>query len=171
MKRLFLVRHAKSSWTQPGLSDHARPLADRGVRDSKRTFSRLLDHGPRLDLVVTSDAKRALATTQHLAQILGLTAAQVSEEQRLYHASAAKILAIAREQPDQHTTIACVGHNPGFTDAVNALVDDLDLDNLPTCGVVGMEFAIDHWTDLSAGGARLIYLDYPKNAGHPILHA
>ena len=169
MKRLFLVRHAKSSWDHPGLADHARPLADRGVRDARRMFARLLDYGPRFDAVVTSDAKRALATADFLIDAIGSKNLRVVEEPRLYHASVATIVEIARGQSDQLATIACVGHNPGFTDTANALIEDLTLDNLPTCGIIGMELGIDQWSAVTPGRAQLIYIDYPKNTAHPVV--
>lgn len=169
MKRLILVRHAKSSWAQPGLPDHKRPLANRGIRDAARTFSRFLEYGPKLEHVVTSDAARALETTRQLSKALGLAAHQIDEEPRLYHASVMHIVAVVREQSSAFATIACVGHNPGFTDAASVLIEDFELDNLPTCAVVGMEFSVDTWAELPDRGARLIYLDYPKNTGHPIL--
>jgi phosphohistidine phosphatase len=169
MKRLILVRHAKSSWAQPGLADHKRPLANRGIRDAARTFSRLLEHGPKLELVVTSDAARALETTRRLSKSLGLAGHQIAEEPRLYHASATGIVAVVRALPDTFTTVACVGHNPGLTDAANTLIDDFEIDNLPTCAIIGMEFQVDTWAEMPEHGAQLIYLDYPKNTGHPIL--
>ena len=121
-----------------------------------------------LDHVVTSDAKRARATMEHLASALDLTSTQISEEPRLYHASPSKILSIVCESSDRYETIACVGHNPGFTDAINALIEGFELDNLPTCGIVGIEFDVDRWANIAEHRGRLIYMDYPKLAGDPI---
>jgi phosphohistidine phosphatase len=168
MKQLFLVRHAKSSWSEPGKADHERPLADRGVRDSQRVFSRLRDHGTAFDSIVTSDAVRAKNTAERLRQTLGNDQAPRQQAQ-LYDADFDDILAVVHALPDHHASVALVGHNPGLTYASNKLVADLSIDNLPTCGIVGMEFPATHWREIDIGGGTLIYFDYPKNSGPPLL--
>lgn len=168
MRQVFLVRHAKSSWSEPGLGDHARPLTDRGVADAARMFSRLRDSGTTPEAIVSSDAVRARATAVALAQALGKSPSAPTLEPDLYHASAEEILEVIRGSDDAKLRIAFVGHNPGFTDVANRLVDALTLDNLPTCGVVGIVFSANRWRDIAFGTGRLVYFDYPKNSSAPM---
>ena len=171
-KALFLIRHAKSSWAQDGLADHERALAERGLRDTGRMFTRLrtaLDQrAAHFDSIVTSDAVRAISTAKRLAQSLELPSNILHIEPRLYLASSTEILSIIHDQSQSNTTIALVGHNPGFTDAANLLTTSLNIDNLPTCGIVGCSFSAQRWQDIEFGTGDANFVDYPKNSGDPI---
>lgn len=164
---LYLVRHAKSSWNERGLEDHARPLNQRGRDDAPRIFQRLRGASPPPRLIVSSDAERAAATAQLLYEALDADSVQLNFDARLYHAGVERIVAIARGLPDAIETAALVGHNPGLTYAANALAGNLELDNLPTCGVVGIHFDVPHWAELTTG--TLCYFDYPKNTDGPLV--
>ena len=166
---LYLIRHAKSSWAVRGLSDHQRPLNERGRSDAPRMFERLLAHAQPPQLVVSSDAVRAASIAEILVDRLELAAERFVRDERLYHADAGRIAALARELPDSAPVAALVGHNPGMTHAANELAEDLRLDNLPTCGIVGIRFDVAHWSDLAAG--TLHYFDYPKNADGPLIRS
>jgi phosphohistidine phosphatase len=164
---LYLVRHAKSSWDNRGLSDHERPLNDRGLHDAPRMFERLCENAPQPEYILSSDAVRAAATAQFLLQALGLDTDRLSFDAELYHASPQTILEAARALPDSVSVAAIVGHNPGMTYAANDLAENLDLDNLPTCGIVGIESAGKHWREFEGG--MLSYFDYPKNQDGPLI--
>jgi phosphohistidine phosphatase len=168
LRHVFLVRHAKSSWAEHGLDDHARPLADRGIADTARMFARLRESGIAPATIVSSDAERALKTAARLRQSLGLDTSNLQLDPDLYHASAERILEIVRRNDDAVASTAFVGHNPGLTDAANRLADDLTLDNLPTCGIAGIAFDAGRWRDIDFGAGRLVYFDYPKNSGPPL---
>ncbi len=164
---LYLVRHAKSSWDDRDLPDHERPLNDRGLSDAPRMFERLCTSAPKPEFILSSDAVRAASTARFLLQALGIEPESLSFDHALYHASPQNIVAAARALPESITTAAIVGHNPGMTYAANDLVDNLDLDNLPTCGIVGIEFTAKRWQDLDTGA--LSYFDFPKNQEGPLL--
>jgi phosphohistidine phosphatase len=163
MKRLTLLRHAKSSWRDTDLPDHERPLSGRGEKDAPRMGERLSARRVRPSLIITSTAKRALETARTVARVLGYPREFVQIEPALYLADPGSILDVIGKQEERFTEILVVGHNPGFTELVNRLLPDLELPNLPTAGVVAMESSAARWADVAARNTTLLFYDYPKN--------
>ena len=163
MKRLTLLRHAKSSWKERHLADHDRPLSERGERDAPKMGARLSARKARPSLILSSSAARAFATAKHVAEALAYPLEFLQTEPRLYLASPNDILELIRSQEDNFSDLLIVGHNPGLTDLANQLLPDLGLDNLPTAGVVAIEFAARKWSKLTESDSTMLYLDYPKN--------
>lgn len=165
MKRLILFRHAKSSWLDPQLPDSERPLSSRGEKDAPLMAARLAAHGERPAVIVSSHAKRALATARYAAAELGCTEDAVRVDRRLYLAPPEAILDVVRGQDDSAASLLIVGHNPGMTDLANRLVPDLALNKLPTAGIVALEVGTQHWAETAPIVCRLRYYDYPKRSG------
>lgn len=161
--RLTLLRHAKSSWSDPGLADHDRPLSKRGQRDAPMMGERLAARGARPSAILSSTARRALSTAKRVAEALDFRLDEVRSSQRLYFADTQRILQFIMEQPAEWPEIIVVGHNPGFTDLANLLLPELRLGNLVTAGYVAMDFPTDDWSEIAQVGARFLYWDYPKN--------
>jgi len=161
MKTLVIVRHAKSSWDNQGLSDHDRPLNRRGLRDAPVMGARLDEWGPPVDRVISSSALRALTTAELITQEMGLPWDEIVIDEALYHASEEDMLEIIQEQEDYLDGLMMFGHNPGMTYLVNHL-SDLDLKNLPTCGVVTLQFNIEHWTEVGEDLAVIAEINTPK---------
>ena len=161
--RLILLRHAKSSWADPGLADHDRPLSKRGLRDAPRMGSRLAARQFRPAAIVSSTAARALATARLVARALDFPAETIITDRRLYLAWPQQILGIVMEQPAEWSELIVIGHNPGFTDLPNELLPDLRLHNLPTAGYVDMEIPVRSWADAAHAPATLVHWDYPKS--------
>ncbi len=162
MKTLVLVRHAKSSWEDPFLSDHQRPLAKRGLRDAPLMGARLADWGPPVDRVISSSAVRALATAELVMGEMGLPWEEIWIEDDLYQATESDMLDYVRQQEDYLDGLMLFGHNPGLTYLVNDL-SDLDLDNLPTCGVAILQFEVESWSAIGDVLASRAEVDFPKN--------
>lgn len=162
MKRLTLVRHAKSSWSDPPLPDNERPLTSRGQRDASTMATRLAARGERPDLILTSHAVRAKHTARALAAGLRLPEEIVRVDRRLYLATAELILEILQSQDDRHTHVLAVGHNPGMTEIANTLVPSLAQADLPTAAVVTIEVQADRWAALAPAACRLLDYDWPK---------
>jgi phosphohistidine phosphatase len=162
MKTLVLVRHAKSSWDDPGLSDHERPLSKRGQRDAPLMGARLAEWGPAVDRVISSSAARALETAELMIQEMGFPWDEIQISEELYHASEDDMMDLIREQDDDIDGLMIFGHNPGMTYLVNDLCD-LDLDNLPTCGVVVLQFGVDSWFEVPEAEPVAVELDFPRN--------
>ena len=162
MKVLYIVRHAKSSWDDPLLDDFSRPLNERGKRDAPRMGKRLKEKGLVPDLMLTSPARRALATCKRIAEVIGYVEDKIKTERDLYHAGSEQILNVMKTVKDKHNIVVIFGHNPGLTDFVNALGKQT-FDNVPTCGVAAYDLAIESWKDIEFGIGKLRFFDYPKN--------
>jgi len=169
MKRLLLLRHAKAVPATEPLVDIDRPLAERGERDARRIGERLRGLELYPTLILTSPASRALRTAQLVAQAIDYSRDAISLDRRLYLAEPAAIVEIIAVQNDAIKTLVVVGHNPGLTELVHRLLPTFDVDDLPTCAVVGLDY-VDAvgWQDLASASAELCYYDYPKNTGAPV---
>jgi phosphohistidine phosphatase len=164
MKKLYFVRHAKSSWDEPDLSDFDRPLNDRGKRDAPRMAKRLKEKEVAPDLMLSSPAKRALSTCEKISEVLGYPKAAIKTDRRLYHASADEILQVLRELPATCDEVIVFGHNPGLTEFVNEFSnDDRYIPNVPTCGIVFYKIDVSDWRHLDWKKGHLQFFDYPKS--------
>lgn len=167
MRRLILVRHAKSSWADPGRPDIDRPLNERGERNAPEMAARLRARGETPGLVVSSPARRALATARLMARAFGIDAGAIRIEESLYEASVEAWLAAIGALPGAEHCVLMVGHNPELTALANRLVPGLVLDNLQTCGVLRLDYAVRGWGAVAAAAPRDWSLDWPRNAGSP----
>jgi phosphohistidine phosphatase len=161
MRTLYLCRHAKSSWADPGQSDHERPLNERGLRDAPDMAQRFHARGEQLHLIVSSDAARAQATARCFFEELGMRPDRFALEPRLYHASPATIARIVSELPDHSAHVMLFGHNPGFSEAVEYFTGD-GPGALPTCGLVRIDFPVEHWRATGRDLGTLAWFDCPK---------
>ncbi|MBW2273946.1 MAG: histidine phosphatase family protein [Deltaproteobacteria bacterium] len=165
MKRLTLIRHAKSSWDESGLADFERPLNERGKRDAPEMGRRLaaIDASP--DLMLASTAKRARSTAKRIASEIGYPKVEIVFEQLFYGATAGEMFDAIRRLKSELSEVIIVSHNPGITDLNNTLCDT-HIDNIPTCGVVRLELPVSGWDATEPGCARMVDFDYPKRK-HP----
>ncbi len=163
MKKLTLLRHAKSSWDDTRLADHDRPLARRGLRDAPRMGERLAKRGLKPDLMLTSSATRARETAELVQAQLNNAPIALRIEPRIYLARPGELLAVIASVEDAVGSLVVIGHNPGFTQLANMLLPDLELLNMPTAGVVCIECDIPSWGEIDAGSRRLEFYDFPKN--------
>lgn len=145
MKTLLILRHAKSSWKQPGLADHDRPLNGRGKRDAPRMGRLLLEEGLVPDLILSSSAARALATAEAVADESGAEAPDVWRS--LYHAEPEAYLSLLRELGAEAETVMVVGHNPGMEELVYALTDRSE--RMPTAALAQVQLPIEDWSMIS----------------------
>jgi len=162
MKRLSLLRHGKSSWKDLSIPDSDRALNKRGKRDAPRMGARFARHYDVGDcLVITSPAKRALATARLFAEAAGYPPEKIAVDDRLYLAEVDDIARVVQEQDSAVAHLVVIGHNPGFTDFVNRATRHF-IENLPTCGLAVLRYDIDGWADVTREPATLAEFDYPK---------
>ena len=167
MRRLHLLRHAKSSWRDAALPDHDRPLAPRGERAAARLAVWLEESEVRPQLVLCSTATRARATLAVVAPALGDP--ETSFEHGLYHAAAAGVLERIREIEDTIEEAMLVGHNPGLQDlclllaAASSLERDRVAAKLPTGALVSIELDVDEWADAAPGRGRITSVVVPRD--------
>jgi phosphohistidine phosphatase len=161
-KELLLVRHAKSSWDDPYLDDHDRPLNERGLRNAPEMGKRLQEWSIRPDFWISSTALRAITTAEILAEQVGFPQDQIQRSRDLYHASATELQEFIAGLDDRIGRAILFGHNPGMTSLVANLYG-LTIDNIPTCGVVHLQFREANWKAASSAPPARAYFDFPKN--------
>jgi phosphohistidine phosphatase len=166
MKTLYLLRHAKSSWHEPELTDQERPLAPRGRRDAKRIAKHLRQSGVQPELVLCSSAVRTRETLELVRPGLG-AAAEVNVEDELYGASSTELLERVRAVPDAVDSVMLIGHNPGIQDLALVLAGSgAELERLrtklPTAALASLMLGTATWRELSAGEAVLDGFVVPK---------
>jgi phosphohistidine phosphatase len=159
--RLFVLRHAKSSWNNSQLADHDRPLAPRGRRAAEALAAHVATINPPPALVLCSTARRAQDTLEPIQDRLpGST--EVLSEGDLYSAPAPELLARLRQVPDDTPSVMLVGHNPGLEDLVRRLGRDGDASliarvhtKFPTGALATLVFD-GTWKDLGSGAAATL---------------
>lgn len=144
MKNLILLRHAKSSWKDPYLNDHDRPLNKRGKRDAPVMAGILKKYFPRPDMIVASPSKRTRATAEVMATGLGMNKHDIVYDKNIYHADAFTLMHIVGDMENSVNTVLLVGHNPGLTVLANMYAPGIT-ENIPTCGIVGFRTSQDSW--------------------------
>ena len=163
MKILYLLRHAKSSWNNPGLGDKQRPLNSRGKQNAPQMGERFKSRGETLDLVLSSSARRAHDTAKLFTAECGYPHQKVEIEEGLYFLGNHSIEELIRQQGDSVQALMLVFHNPDITSFANSLDYELTIDNVPTCGLLRFECDIEDWSQWSRDSTRFEYFDYPKN--------
>ncbi len=160
MKTLYLVRHAKSSWSYDGLGDFDRPLGKRGRRDVVRMGAFVKSNIPAPNLMLSSAASRAFYTALFMADAWDYPEDAIVISDSLYHADAYGLQTFVRKVGDADV-VALFGHNPGLTSFYNNLCSDY-IDNLPTCALVGLQLEIPSWKALGEGDAKRLFYQIPK---------
>lgn len=162
MKRLFLIRHAKSSWGKPDLSDFDRPLNKRGKRNGPEMAARLARLSVLPDLIVASPAKRAKKTAAYMAKGTGYPKGNIQYDEGLYMGSMEFYISLLEESFKTVDTIFLVGHNFTITDLAGYL-SGAAIANVPTCGIVALEYAGAEGFSSAASDGKLLFIDFPKN--------
>ncbi len=164
-RHITLIRHAKSDWGHPELSDFDRPLNSRGERDAPLMGDKLAEKlnalGLHFDLILSSQAKRAITTATIIADAVHYPVDQIATEPDIYLASATELFNALQSVSDEIHHIALVSHNPGLTTLANSLGSQTIL-NLPTCGIMMTKVDVQSWKQLAPGCGKTIDYLYPK---------
>ncbi|MDD2653186.1 MAG: histidine phosphatase family protein [Sulfurimonas sp.] len=161
MKKLYIIRHAKSSWSDEALEDFERPLNKRGKANAPMMGERLKEKHIMPDIILSSPAKRAKSTAQMIAKEIGYKK-KVLFDANIYEANVEVLRNILRSLDDKNGTVFLVGHNPSLNDLAHYYVDFEA--NIPTCGVVEIAFASKKWAEIEPKDAELLSFDYPKKS-------
>jgi len=159
MKTLFLLRHAKSSWSDPQLSDFDRPLNERGRRTAPFMGQVMRERGYRPAIIISSPARRAKDTAMLVAGVLEHPES-IQFEDRLYEAGPQTLLSITRAIDIDHSSAMLVGHNPGTEGFVRLLTGKNE--PMPTASLAVIELAIESWSDAELGRGNLKEVLRPK---------
>lgn len=167
MRRLMLLRHAKSDWAGDR-PDHERPLNGRGREAAPLIGRYLASHALRPDLILASTARRAHETYELLAPYLGEVS--VVHEPRLYQASAERLLEVIAHTPSSIHNLLVIGHNPGLAEFTEMMLANGEADALnrltekfPTSGFAVLDFARDGWGNLAPASGRLDRFVTPRH--------
>jgi phosphohistidine phosphatase len=159
MKTLLLMRHAKSSWDDPALSDHDRPLNSRGLKAAKTMAKRLIDSGYKPDLVLVSSALRTQQTAEALQEGYRGTL-NLHTESRLYEASAGEYADVIRRVAENVKHLMLIGHNPTVEWMAKALSGRYS--TMPTGAYLHLEIPFS-WHEFRYETVNIIDYDYPKS--------
>ena len=170
MKRVYLLRHAKSSWKEPGLPDRDRPLAGRGRRAAKAIARHLREHRIEPDLVLCSPARRARETLERIEPALGTGAVQV--EPQLYGTTPDALLQLLRDLPETVASVLLIGHNPSLQQLALDLARPSPerralAEKYPTAALATLAFPASSWRDLDVGTGELVAFVRPRDLDRP----
>src|SRR4029079_99886 len=160
-KILLLVRHAKSSWDDPSLSDLDRPLNERGKKDAPEIAKRLNGRKIRIDAFVSSPAKRARQTCKYFTKEFDPKKKNVVREPKLYEAGEQSFYEVIEAFKNKWDSVAIFSHNPGITSFANSLTES-HIDVMPTCSVFAVKINADKWEDFRTAEKEFLFFDYPK---------
>jgi len=161
MKKLYIIRHAKSSWEDHMLADHDRPLSNRGKKDLPRIANILKEKKVKPDLIITSSARRAIKTAEIFSSTLSYPSEKIEINSEIFEATTQSLINLINKLNDKYETVLIFGHNPGFTILANLLGDKL-IDNMPTCSVAELELNIESWKDVEVHCGKLVGFEYPR---------
>ena len=161
MKTLYIVRHAKSSWDERGISDHDRKLNARGKRDAPKMGELLNGKGYHPDIIYSSSAERALTTAKIISEKIAYPTDNIVVTKSIYDATTNDLVELINKIDDKYETVMLFGHNPGFTVLANLLANKY-IDNMPTCAVAVIELNVESWKEIESDCGKLIAFEYPK---------
>lgn len=161
MKTLYIVRHAKSSWDYPELTDHDRPLLEKGKKRTKKIIDFILDKSIQVDYIISSSAVRALDTAKFLARAMRYPVEDIKVDPQVYHADAEKLKDQFFDLSDKYDSVMLVGHNPTFTNFANYFLEE-KIDWLPTSGIVCIDFETEKWDQIFIAVSHTKFIITPK---------
>lgn len=161
-KTLIVVRHAKSSWKYPALSDLERPLNKRGKRDAPVMAKIMCQKNIRIDAILSSPAQRTLSTAYAFAEAIEFPLNQIIINAAIYEVTAKDLLlTIQQNFNDEWQNVLVFGHNYCCTELANWYAED-PIDNIPTCGFVAIDFNQTKWASINKINGRIRFYEYPK---------
>jgi phosphohistidine phosphatase len=161
MKTLYLMRHAKSTWEEPGVSDFDRPLLPKGNKKTKLVVDFLLKRETSIDLMISSPAVRAFETAKIMAAGLNYPPGEIRTDRKIYDGYYDRILDIIYGTSNQIGSLMIFGHNPTITNLANLFLHP-GIEGMPTSCVVCLSFNTDKWEDIPSQEAIQEFIIFPK---------
>jgi len=164
MKTLYIVRHAKSSWTYRDVKDIDRPLKKRGIKDSYLMSLHLVKNIERPDVFISSSANRALHTAMIFCENFKFPLANLQIKKSLYSFSDGYLIKTIKALDDGFDSAMIFSHDHGINDFVNSF-GNKEIQHVPTCGVIGIRFDTKHWKNIKPvkSNGKTFLFDFPKN--------
>ena len=160
MKNLYLIRHAKSDWSDENKSDFERGLNKRGKKAIITIGNALLKKKVMPDLIIASSAERTRLTAQGLANEIEYKG-KIKYLDELYMAEPLDVISTIKKIKDKYDNVFIIGHNPETTELTDLMLDEY-IDNVPTLGIVAFKLPIEHWNRFKPEKAKLNFFIYPK---------
>ncbi len=160
MKSIILFRHGKSNWTADYVSDHDRPIAQRGILAAKKMGLHLSKNNLVPDKVVSSTARRAKETAK-IAIKEGSWDRTLNFDESIYGGDVDDLVRIARSQNEQHLTLCLIGHEPTFSTFI-AYSTNSEYIHFPTASMAKIDFKVNKWAEIKIGNGKLDWLLKPK---------
>lgn len=161
MKRLYLVRHAKSSWDDHSIPDFERPLSKRGFRDAPSMGKYLAENGHIPELMISSPATRAVSTAEIFAEETGYPKEKILKEEKIYEADVSDLIELVSGLENKYSSAMLFGHNPGLSFFAAFLLTD-HAESLSTCAILCIDFDVLSWKEISAESGKKVFSVYPK---------
>jgi len=163
MKTLYLMRHAKSSWSFDDLTDEQRPLNGRGRDDAPLMGQALAKRNIKLDLVLSSGTVRAMTTAALVAKEVEYPPEKLQVRPEIYHADTSTLLSVVRSCPDEAQSVLLVGHNNGISEFANLLAPNSLSEEIPTAGIVCLHIQTDSWATVDRANTEFYFFDRPRD--------
>jgi len=161
MKKIYLIRHAKSSWNDQIVDDFTRPLNSRGKRDVAFMGKRLALFQVLPDTIISSTAKRAEKTAKAIAKTIEFDKEKIIYTDALYESTYERYLDLIHAIDDTNTSVFLIAHNPTITEVGERLSGAI-LSNIPTCAIVCIAFEVEHFSEITEESGHILFFDYPK---------
>ncbi len=161
-KTLFLVRHAKSTWSEPRVSDLERQLNERGKRDAPKVGKCLSKCKVKPEIIISSPAVRALRTAEKISKELSYKKSDILVDDYIYTSGAISLFNLIKSIGNSFQNAMLVGHNPSITQLVNNLSNS-GFENIPTCGVAIIKFNSGSWSQIGIKTGKLLDYFTPKS--------
>jgi phosphohistidine phosphatase len=161
MKTLYLIRHAKSSWEEPGVADADRPLMPKGIRKTGLVIDYLKNKGVKVDLVISSPAVRAIETAKLVSAGLNYPVNKIKTDRKIYDGFYDRILDIIYGTPNSVDSLMIFGHNPTMTHLANLFLHP-GIGIMPTSCVVCITFGTGKWEEIPNSEAHCEFIVFPK---------
>ncbi len=161
MKKLFIIRHAKSSWKDDSLEDFDRGLNKRGKKDIILISNWLKSNNYYPDIIFSSPAKRAQKTLKIILKTLNTDEKIVKFDKKIYNATVNDLLKIIAEIDEKQSNVFLIGHNPSLNGLSEYLTNSV-IFNIPTSGIFCIKFDIKEWKDIKNSKGKIFFFEYPK---------
>ncbi len=159
MKKLYVLRHSKSSWKDIVISDFRRPLSSRGKNDGPMMSSYLCSRIDKIDFLHCSSSVRTFETSKFFIDRIRFI--DIKYDESLYHSYSSEIINNIKNYDEKYNSAMIIAHNPGLTNLINEISNTV-LDNLPTTGLVEINFDCATWLDISLDNSTIVDIKFPK---------
>lgn len=162
MPELYLMRHAKSAWDQPGIKDHDRTLTEQGIERTQKIIAFLKLQQIHFDLIISSSATRAKNTAMIVASETGYDPAKIQTEKSLYESEVTSYFDVLELIPKNVHSVLLVAHNPTISEFFLKLSRFPVEQYMPTSGLTGLQIACNNWTEIRKADVSLKFIIFPK---------